>query len=255
MGRVADLMILNILWLLCCIPIVTIGASTSALYYATLKIVRKEDSYPTRMFFHSFKQNLKQGIVFTFIFLVLGLLLFFDIQIVIAIGGTMGKIFTGIFVILAVMLAMTASYTFPVLAQFDNTVKGTLKNSLLMSICHLPYTLVIVILNAIPIVLLVLLPYYFFLTLPLWLFLGIGVIAFLNCKLFVKIFARYMPSEEEEAEETEGNFLDDNTESFLFVKNEETSEENPEDTEGTATADEQTDVEQTDTEQTNIDEN
>ena len=109
MGKVADLMILSILWLICSLPIVTIGASTSALYYSTLKIARKEDTYPTRMFFHSFKQNLKQGIGLTLIFLLVTVFLFFDIQIVTAMGGQTGKVFTIIIIVLLVILCMIIS--------------------------------------------------------------------------------------------------------------------------------------------------
>ena len=52
---------LNILWFVCCIPIVTIGASTTALFYVTLKMAKNEEGNITKSFFHSFKDNLKQG--------------------------------------------------------------------------------------------------------------------------------------------------------------------------------------------------
>ncbi len=61
MGRVADLLLLNFLCILCCIPVVTAGASITALYYVTLKMARDEESYIARSFFHSFKQNFKQA--------------------------------------------------------------------------------------------------------------------------------------------------------------------------------------------------
>ena len=56
-GKLGDLIILNVLWLITSIPIVTIGASTTALYYVTLKLVRDEDGYTIRSFFKSFKEN------------------------------------------------------------------------------------------------------------------------------------------------------------------------------------------------------
>ena len=62
MGRVADLCILNIICLICCIPIVTAGASITAMYYVTLKMVRNEEAYIVRSFFKSFKENIKQAI-------------------------------------------------------------------------------------------------------------------------------------------------------------------------------------------------
>ena len=69
---------LNILWFICCIPIVTIGASTTALFYVTLKIAKNEEGNLTKAFFHSFKENLKQGTVIWLILLCLGIILGID---------------------------------------------------------------------------------------------------------------------------------------------------------------------------------
>ena len=79
MGRVADLMILNLLCIVCCIPVVTAGPAIAAMYYITLKMARNEESYVVKGFFHSFKQNLKQGIVIQIIMLLLGIVLAFDL--------------------------------------------------------------------------------------------------------------------------------------------------------------------------------
>lgn len=57
LSTMSELVTLNLLWLLCCIPIVTIGASTAALYTITIKMVKNEDSYVIRGFFSSFKQK------------------------------------------------------------------------------------------------------------------------------------------------------------------------------------------------------
>ena len=57
MGRVADLIMLNVVFLICCLPIVTIGASLTALHYVTLKMTRNEESYIIRSFFKSFKSE------------------------------------------------------------------------------------------------------------------------------------------------------------------------------------------------------
>ncbi len=91
MSRVADLIILNILCIVCCIPIVTIGPSISAMFYVTMKMVRNEESYIVRGFFKSFKQNLKQGIVINLIMLAAGVLLAIDISICRSTPGTIGK--------------------------------------------------------------------------------------------------------------------------------------------------------------------
>ena len=75
MGRVADLILLNILCILCCIPIVTAGASITALYYVTLKMARDEESYIIRSFFRSFKQNFKQSTLIWILMLAAGVLI------------------------------------------------------------------------------------------------------------------------------------------------------------------------------------
>ena len=198
MGRVGDLMILNILWLVCSLPLVTMGASTAALYYATLKMARNEDSYPVRMFLHSLKQNLRQGICLTLIFFALGVLLFVDIRVCLSMDSQIGQLLTAVFFLLTCLFAMTLSYAFPVLAQFENSLKAILKNSLLMSICHLPYTVAVLALDLVPILLFFLSPYYFFLSIPAWLLVGFALIAWVNAKLFVKVFKRYIPQEENE---------------------------------------------------------
>ena len=67
MGRIADLLILNLVFLVCCIPVVTIGPALTALHYVTLKMARNEESYIIRSFFKSFKQNFRQGLIINLI--------------------------------------------------------------------------------------------------------------------------------------------------------------------------------------------
>lgn len=76
-AKIFDLVILNLIFIFSCVPIITIGASTSALSYVTLKMVRGEDPYIWRNFWKSFRQNFKQGtLVWIFsilIFIFLGM--------------------------------------------------------------------------------------------------------------------------------------------------------------------------------------
>ena len=78
MGKVADLMWLNILTLVCCMPIITAGAAMTALHYSALKIARNEECYITKDYFKSFKENLKQSTLIWLIYLVLILVLVLD---------------------------------------------------------------------------------------------------------------------------------------------------------------------------------
>lgn len=200
-GKVGDLIILNTLWLLCCIPVITIVPATAALYYCTMKIVRGEETYIARMFFHSLKQNLKQGIVMSLIFAILAVFLYVDFQICFNLEGTLGSVLLTIFVILTVLVVMIYTYAVPLLAQFDNTTKGTLKNALAMSLYYFTSTFVMVILNVLPVAFYFWRPYLFLRLLPLWLFLAFALIARINSHFLVKIFDQYIPKDNDVAAE------------------------------------------------------
>ena len=87
MGKVADLCMLNLLCIACCSPVVTAGASQTALYYVTLKMVRNEEAYIFRSFFKSFKENFKQATIINVIMLIVAVLLYLDTNI----AGNMGQ--------------------------------------------------------------------------------------------------------------------------------------------------------------------
>ena len=82
MAKVADIIILNFLFMLCCIPVITIGPAITALYSVTMKLVRDEEGGIVKEFFSSFRLNLKQGIVIHILFLVIAFVLFVDIWFV-----------------------------------------------------------------------------------------------------------------------------------------------------------------------------
>ena len=208
MSRVADLMILNIIFVVCCIPVVTIGPALTGLFYTTLKMVRNEESYIVRGFFHSFKENLKQGIIINLIMIAAGVLLFLDRQIVrSSIGGTVGNVMLVVFGAMAVFYLMVFIYIYPVLARFYNTIKNTFINSLLMSIRHLPYTFLMMIVTVLPFGILYLpqgVAAVQSILMLLMILMGFAAIAYCNSFFLVKIFDNYMPKEEEgEAPKTE----------------------------------------------------
>lgn len=82
LGKLADLMILNVVFLICCLPIVTIGASLTALNYVSLKMAEGEEGYIVKSFFKSFRQNFVQSTLMWLITLAAGLILCLDFYIV-----------------------------------------------------------------------------------------------------------------------------------------------------------------------------
>lgn len=205
MSRVADLMILNLLCIVCCIPVVTAGPAITAMYYITLKMARNEESYVVKGFFHSFKQNLKQGIVIQILMLLLGVILAFDLYFcrVMSNQGSVYRFFSYVFVAALFVFAMLYLWIYPVLAKFYNTTKNLFRNSILMSIRHLPYTILMLAITVAPLLIGLFVAQAFPFMLLFYILLGFATIAYVNSRFFVKIFDNYIPATEEENNEAE----------------------------------------------------
>lgn len=146
---------LNLIWLVCSIPIFTIGASTTALYYVTLKIARGEEtSSITKMFFRSFRENFRQSTLLWLILLAIGLLLAGDGYILFHIRtASTGAIAVFWTLLLAVLIVAAIAYTivmfyiFPLIASVSNTNLAMLKFSFLIGIRYLFCTVLIFAVN------------------------------------------------------------------------------------------------------------
>ena len=126
--KLGDIMILSLCWLICCIPVITIGPSCAALYYAVHKRFEDKSETPAKDFFRSFRTNLVQGIILTIIYLLyLGITGF---NLYVAIFGFNGTFlpswYTPVAVVLLLPFLFSALYVFPYLSRFKNTVKTTL---------------------------------------------------------------------------------------------------------------------------------
>lgn len=221
LGKMADLMWLNILTMICCIPIITIGPSLTAMNYMALKIVRDEECYITRGFFKSFKENFKQGTVIGLLMLLVVAILAGDFYILKHME--LGKFLQVAVTAVAVLVVFTLMYVFPVLAKFENTIWRTIKNAFLMSIMQFPKTILMVIIYAIPLVVLLI----SLRAVPVVFLFGFSGPAWLCAKLYNKFFqkledqilAENPPVEsEEESGEDERIFKDELDESLVDDK-------------------------------------
>lgn len=125
---------LNVLWFFCCLPIVTAGASTTALFYVTLKLAKDEEGNITKSFFRAFRQNFKKATVIWLILLALGIILALDGYIFYHMHSesaiwTLG---TAIFFVILAAYAIILMYIFPLLARFENTIKAMFLNSIML---------------------------------------------------------------------------------------------------------------------------
>lgn len=199
-GKFCDVLILNVLWVALSIPIVTVGASTTAVYYVTLKLVRDEEGPTIRSFFKSFKENFRQATVLWLILLVLGCLLGFDLYFFLVLQNTPSAFRTMIVAVFggfSLMYLFVMTFVFPLQARFYNPVKRTLFNAFFMSVRHCGHTVGILLMDA---CLLVAAIFVLPMLQALLLLFGFPLLAFLNSYVIVGVFDRYMPKEEDQKE-------------------------------------------------------
>ncbi len=187
LNKVADLLWLNVLTLICCLPVLTAGASLTAMNYMALKIVRNEECYITRGFFKSFKENFRQATLIWLIILVLFIILGADFMVINGGGDTtFGKIMWGAVAGASILVIMTTTFVFPVLAKFENTIYRTVKNAFMISLMQFPKTILIVVAYLAPVVLF----FFFPQVMPLCFMFGLSLPAWIAAKLYNKFFKR-----------------------------------------------------------------
>lgn len=202
LSRVCDLMILNLLCILCCVPVITAGASVTALYSVTLKMVKGEESYIFKGFFKAFKENFKQSTIIWLIMVLAGILLFTDYRAASFLSESVGDIFRILIGALFLIFFMVFTYIFPYTARFENTLKNMFKNSLLISILNLPWTILLIVYPMALLFITFLTPVTIVYGSMIWIVIGFATVAYLNSIIFRKVFLKYEPQEEEEDTDT-----------------------------------------------------
>lgn len=192
--KIADLMVLNILFCATSIPLITIGASWTALYSVTLKMVRDEEGSVSRSYFRSFRQNFKQATLLWLGVLVVLALLVLDIRVLngMAEGTAPGLLRVGV-EILALLGIMVLQYLFPSLARFEASLADTLKNACMMALAHLPKTALMTAAAVGAVWITLINNTTIAVGLMVWPLIGFSLMAFGNSGILRKIFDNYVP--------------------------------------------------------------
>lgn len=145
LSKIADIVCLNLIFLVSCIPIITIGTAWSALYYTTQKVIRREEGYLWKEYWSFFKENFRQGIILWLIALTGCAILLGDIAIIrnITDTGEIAGFVNAFFVFVFIFVILWINYIFVYLAKFHDTNKKILKNTLILEISKLPKTLLL----------------------------------------------------------------------------------------------------------------
>lgn len=219
MGKAFDIVVLNTLWILLCVPLpvltlvwmaqtesfwfliltvitlLPVIPATTALYYAIVKSVRRERSYAIREFFRAFMRNLKQGSMFSAATMVLVFLLYIDFTYAWSLmeaGESSGSTYFGVFLVISLLFCSMFVYLCPVLSRFEMRIGGILKTSFVMAARHLLTTIMLLVLLAgVLLGCYILQPGMFFLPAVGMLFASF---------LIERVFKKYMPAKEEPAD-------------------------------------------------------
>lgn len=191
LGVVWDLIVLNLLFLVCCIPVVTIGPAITALHYVTTKMAGEKDGTPVvGNFFKSFRANFRQGVLMGILFGAAGGFLGYDIYLLWHSGNFQNSIFKILIPVAAIAYMMTFVYAFPLLARFNNTVLGTIRNAFIMSVTSLPQTFSMLLLIGACVALTLYTQTTLRYGLFLWFALGFSSIAYANASVLNGVFMK-----------------------------------------------------------------
>ena len=175
----------GILWFLCSIPVVTMGAATAALYEVMLKAVKNQEGYVGSSFFQAFRGNLKQGLQLGIPLLLAQIVFAFNLFYYGVLGGEGFRIQTVVFAVLT-LLALTAfSYVFAVMAKFENTSAGHFRMAMALMIRCPGWTAVILVLQVLTVFLTWFLVYF-----PLLFIMGIS--GYMQAAVFDRVFQNFI---------------------------------------------------------------
>ena len=188
--RLVELTKINLLWMLCCIPVVTAGAATAAMLWCVYQF-RAEEPCGSRVFFRAFREHFGKATVLWMIILFFAVMLGMDYYIVayMAFPGRMAVI--GLICFLAFGLVLVTGMIFPLLVQFPGTIKEMVINAVLLCLANLPKMLLVTAMNMLPVLLMLVLPQVFFLAGFVWLICGFALMAWYDITVIEQIFAPF----------------------------------------------------------------
>lgn len=191
LGRVGDILLLNIVFVVTSIPVITIGTALSALYTVAMKLVRGEDPAIIKEYLKAYKRNFKPATICWLIMAVIGVLLFVDFRLVAVFSGTSYTVMRLLLAMILGIWLLTFLYLFPYIARFDNTIFNSMKNALFLSVAHIPSTLMML---GVAIGLLIITLFTsktFVIGTILWTFFGFAILAYVQSFLLCRIFTKY----------------------------------------------------------------
>lgn len=248
MNRIGDTVILSLCFVIGCLPIITIGNSITATYYAAMKSLSRDDGYIVKYYWKSYKENIKKNIPLWLMsavaLFVLGVDVWFWYRQVVQLGSLIMKSMLVVSIVMFACAFFTVSYVFPLQAKFENKITIQIRNAFLLSIKYFPTTMLMTLGVAIVLFLFKFQPGISFVG---FVMVGFGILFYWFGSMMAKCFKPYLP-EERSIEDTEFHIADEDENE----EQEETQDEEQEQEEDSSVEpedEEETEVEETSEEQ------
>ena len=201
--KIGDLFFLNLLVVLSCIPIVTIGAAFTAMYTITIKMVDdREESSVWKAYWKAFKSNFKQSTCAWLIVLCILFVMYVGLMFSYSVNGSALGMVMGIIALSAVYLSFVLPLLFPLIARYENTTANMFKNALVFSIANLDKWFGLFFIWALPVLVYIANRSIFYYTWVLWLVILLATVAYAGSMILVKLFAK-LEGKEDAAEDSD----------------------------------------------------
>ncbi len=189
--RLGDMMIVNVLFWVCCLPVVTAGASLCGLVKVVQAITLGDEPEVIRTFFKAFRTDFRQSTAAWLALVFIAACLAGDLMLArLCLAGGALTAARVLVAVLALAVLAAACYLFPLLARYENTLREHCRNALLLAIGKLPRTVALTALNAAPFVLAWAAPVTFLKSLAVWLIVGFAGLSYLGCMLLRPVLAQ-----------------------------------------------------------------
>lgn len=146
-NTLCNFIVLNLVFLITCLPVFTIGTALASLYYVTLREARGEYGYLVRPYLKELRKNLKSGTCAFAFYFVTGAIFLFNLVFWYSMGTVLTSVLAGLFAVGLLFLFMVFTYTFPLIARFENTTRQTLKNALCLMMSHVKITIALLLID------------------------------------------------------------------------------------------------------------
>ena len=193
--RIFDFILLNVLWLVCSLPVVTIGASTTALYAVMMKVAANEEGYILRGFLDAFRSNLKQSIAVWLILLAVGTVIGIDFMIVRRMPGKLAEVGTVLLGAASFIYMVEVIFVFPLIARFENSTFQMMKNAILIPAVRFPFMALIMLVTGACLVLTFLNTTTILAGAVIWSLIGVSLLTYANSFLLSGMLRPFIEKE------------------------------------------------------------